>query len=199
MGDKMKIKRIQGFENYYVSDKGDVFSLITYNNPSKKIKKLKQYKNWKGYLRIILYKDKTPYNLSVHRLVAEAFLPNPQRKPEVNHKNGIKTDNKIQNLEWATSQENNLHRFKVLKCKPSRPMLNRFGKDNPKSKKIQQLKEGRVIAEFYGAFEAERETGIGSRNINACCRGKRKHAGGYQWRYCNNDHMLKLDDDNLIK
>ena len=85
----MKIKRIQGFENYYVSDKGDVFSLITYNNTSKKIKKLKQYKNWKGYLRIILYKDKTPYNLSVHRLVAEAFLPNPQRKPEVNHKNGI--------------------------------------------------------------------------------------------------------------
>ena len=112
-------KKVKGFENYEVSSLGIVKRckcLITYSNGYEclyKEKILKQ-ENVKGYRRITLAKNNTVKRFLVHRLVAEYFLPNPTGKPCVNHINGVKTDNNINNLEWVTYSENEKHSYLIL-------------------------------------------------------------------------------------
>ena len=177
----VKISKIIGFTNYYITDTGDVYS-SKYNN-TKKIKKLTPWVTNSGYLMVDLNKNNKKTHKLIHRLVAEAFIPNPENKPQVNHKNGNKRDNNIKNLEWATSSENNLHAYKFLGRTPPRPWLGKFGKNNSSSKIVQQIKNGNIISEFYGTAEASRKTKVQQSDISACCLGKRKTAGGYTWRY----------------
>ena len=177
--------KIEWAPEYYITDNGDVYSRNTYNNPNGRIKKLKPVKQNTGYF----YARIKNRIIAVHRLVAEAFIPNPEHKPCVNHKNGIKTDNRVENLEWNTYGENNLHAYRVLGRDYKPPFKGKHGKEVPFSKVVQQIKDEQVIAEFYGCHDADRETGISYKNISACCIGKRKSAGGYVWRYkntCNN-------------
>lgn len=171
------LKEIKGFPNYFVSDNGNVYSK-NYNHTGE-IKKLKPQKLKNGYVKVGLFKNKKQIHRFVHRLVAEAFISNPDNLPVVNHKNANPSDNRVENLEWCTQRENVLYSYRIL---------NRghfFGKDNPKSKIVLQIENGKIIAEFYGIREAQRKTGIERRSISGCCNHHPKFntAGGYEWEF----------------
>ena len=165
-------KAIAGYEGLYeVSDLGRVKSLG--NNKTRKDKILKPVNNNHGYLRVCLCKDCHTKRLLVHRLVADAFVPNPQGLETVNHKDEVKNNNTASNLEWMSKKDN----------------LN-YGTRNKRvgeslSKQVQMFDKstGELLASFPSTREAERVTGIANPNISSCCNGKSKSAGGYIWRY----------------
>ena len=134
-----------------------------------------------GYYRLRMEKNKHSKHIFVHRLVAEAFLPNPENKPEINHKNGIRTDNRVENLEWVTRSENIIHSYKFLGHKA--PQL--FGKDNPMCKIVLKIKDGVVIQEFFGAKAAAESIGVRTDTISKVCAGKYKTCKGFVWEYKN--------------
>ena len=184
--DKEIWKDIEGYEGLYqVSNFGKIKSLpkfINNNSKSKKIgyyskeKILKPFYNPKGYLLIKLFKNNKNYTKKIHRLVAQAFVPNLNNLPQVNHKDGNKQNNKVNNLEWCTNKENQIHAWQHNLQK------RRIGKDNPLSKKVYQYDLiGNFIKEWNSIQEVEKNLKIS--NISSVCYGKRKTAGGYIWRY----------------
>ena len=172
-------KDIEGYEDdYQVSNLGRVKSLP------------KKCWNGKGYWfrdgRILIpIKSKKGYLnewcrkriFKVHRLVANAFIPNPQNLPQVNHIDGDKTNNCVTNLEWVTDGENLLHAYRVLGRKQ------KAGKNHHNSRAVLQLKDGKIINSFDSLNEATRATGAHHSGISMCCNGKIKKHKGYQWRY----------------
>ena len=119
----------------------------------------------------------------IHRLVAEAFIENPENKPTVNHLDGNRSNNDVENLEWATYKENNIHSLYRLNGYKLGDRRNKSG-----SKAVMQYDlEGKFIKEYPSYREAQRQTGIHA--IDVVCRGvnqkgqKQKTAGGYIWKY----------------
>lgn len=110
--------------------------------------------------------------MRVHRLVAITFIPNPENKPYVNHINGDKGDNNVENLEWVTPSENTIHAVKTG--------LMSNGRKRPV---IQYNLNGEKMATFESASEAARQTGGSQSKITMCCRRQRESANDYQWRY----------------
>lgn len=112
-----QFKTIEAYKHYAVNELGQVSSkdrmILTIDGKSyfRKGKILKPKKHKDGYLFVTLTKEKSKKNFYVHRLVAEAFIPNPENKPQVNHINGNKADNTISNLEWVTNAENARHAY----------------------------------------------------------------------------------------
>lgn len=111
----MKTERwlpISGFEGFYeVSSRGRVKRVNTTSGTHKGRILACSVSRGTGYPRVILCADKKRKHVNVHSIVARAFIPNPYRKPQVNHINGIKTDNRVENLEWVTAAENSRHSF----------------------------------------------------------------------------------------
>ena len=148
-------------------------------------------KNEDGYLRIPLSKSNERKKYSIHRLVAQAFIPNPNNLPQVNHKDENKTNNFVflkkddtvdlgkSNLEWCDGKYNK--NYGTRNKRIAEKQLN-----SPKfSIPVLQIdvNTGRVISDYQSTMEAERRLNIFHCNISACCKGKRKTAGGYKWRY----------------
>lgn len=159
-------KPVVGYEGYYeVSNLGKVRSLIF-----GKHKILKQYPDKDNYLTIRLVKDKKQKYYSVHRLVAQAFIPNTNNYPVVNHKNEIKVDNRVENLEWCTVKYNNNYGT-------------RYKTSNKKTPIVQLSKDGVIIKKWDKIINASITLGINQGSIVRCCKGKLKSTGGYIWRY----------------
>lgn len=187
-------KDVIGYEGLYqVSNQGRVRSLdrnikvkIKHNNKAlKKGKILKIQKGKSGYIIVALCKDGKVKHYRVHRLVAAAFIDNPENKPYVNHINGDKTDNRVENLEFCTQSENVLHSYKIklrIINEEQKERIREIGKKS--SKQILQYNlEGNFIKTWDSTYEIERQLKIPHTNISKCCKNKLKTAGGYIWRY----------------
>lgn len=163
------VYKISNFGNIKRIDKHKLGRILSYN------------KDTTRYPTATLCKNKTRKSVNIHRIVAQTFIPNTENKPCVNHLNGIKTDNRIDNLEWVTYSENIKHSLKVLKQRHNRVGL--FGKRNPCSKAVLRFtKSGEYLDSFGGMIDAERCIGINHRRISDCCNGRKKTAGGFVWR-----------------
>ena len=191
-------KPVSGYElEYEVSNFGNVRSLERkvsrrgYGVIIIKEKFLKQFsRRSDGYLSVGLHKIGLPLKtMFVHQLVARAFIPNPENKPCVDHINGIRNDNRVENLRWCTIKENNnfelaRKHFSEGKLGEKNGMFGMSGKYSPSHKPVFQYDlNGNFIKKYYGIAEAQKETGILFQNISKVCKGKRNTAGGYIWRY----------------
>lgn len=162
-----------GNPNYIVSDTGRCRRKGRTVDHSTRLKK--------GYVVTDLYQDGKRETRRMSRLVAEAFIPNPDDKPEVNHKDGNKLNNNVSNLEWCTKKENCRHAWDNGLAKPSRSML---GRKNPnagrKGKPIRIVETGEV---FNTLKDCEEAIDGNNRHINDCLRGRQRSHRGYHFEY----------------
>ena len=175
-------KDIQGYEGVYqVSNMGNVKSLkrTWFSGRGLCSKKTKAecfitqaIRN--GYLSCVLTKNGIQKQHSVHRLVAAVFIPNELNKPQINHKNGVKTDNCVENLEWSTPSENSKHAYDSG--------LSRGRKMGEHSRAI-PVKCETFGMDFSCILEASKILGVFAPNISLVCSGKRKEANGLTFRY----------------
>lgn len=164
-------KDIEGYENkYQVSNLGRIKSLKNRYGYREKI--LNPPLTKKGYKRITLTLNGKKKNYMIHRLVAQAFIPNPNNLPQVNHIDGNKTNNRVNNLEWCTNGENQIHAWKNGLNKGATGMF--LGANNPRSKKVLCVTTGE---EFGSIREVTRVYGIDRHDIVRCCNGSSKSAG----------------------
>ena len=160
-------KDVLGYEGLYqVSSLGRVKRL--HKNGKENILTGKKDKD--GYTEIILSKSRKKKYFRLHRIVADAFIPNPANKPQINHKDRDKQNNTVANLEWVTGSENVLHTFATGRRVHKRPVL-------------QYTRNMELVSSWDSIREAGRTLKIAENNINACCHGRFPTAGGFVWRY----------------
>ena len=187
-------KSIVGFEWLYeVSNLWNIKSLPKYYYKERIL--AKNISKWYSYIKF--RKINKTYSFSIHRLVAQAFIPNPENKKEVNHINWIKDDNRIENLEWCTRSENLKHRFKELWQKSNFLKYNKWlwkkWIEHYASKQVLQYSiSWEFIKEFWSQKEAERETWIFATNISSCCKWKYNKTWWFIWRYKNSAPIVEL-------
>lgn len=176
-------KPISGYEGRYeISNMGRVRTIAQQNRWGETLYPLStpiynKASRVNGHLTVVLTKNKVRKTHLVHRLVALAFIPNPYNLPIVNHKDENPENNAVSNLEWCTRKYNNSYGTVRERQKVSHinhPLL---------STPVICLKNGIVLTEYPSMKEAERQTGCHQTHIMACCQGKRKTTGGFEWQY----------------
>lgn len=176
---------IHGYEGLYeISNLGRVKSLsrlVKNKNGMRCVSEriIKQKLDKDGYLLINLCKNQKMGTYKMHRLVAYAFIQNADSKPQINHINGIRGDNRCENLEWCTNGENQRHAYKFLNKKTPMGMKGRYGHD-PRSKPVVCVNTGE---RFVSAKHAARLMNIHKKSILYNCHGKQKSASGYQFQF----------------
>jgi len=166
-------KNIKGYEGLYqVSNNGNVKSLVSN-------KLLKQCINQDGYHQVCLYKNGHKKNMLVHRLIAEAFIPNPDNKPTINHIDGNRANNDLNNLEYATMQEQLVHSVNILGHKR---IINDYCRQRQKELHEKKVKRSDGII-FNSIKEASGGNETLRKCINKCVKGYCKTASGYSWQY----------------
>ena len=173
-------KYIDGYgKDYRISNLGRIESL-----KFKKPKILSPTDNGKGYLIIGLSKNNKRKNYYMHRLVATAFIENPNRYKEINHKDNNVQNNCTENLEWCSRSYNVKYSFDKGTHKPPMSMLGKKGKLHPISIPVKQFDiDGNFIKEYESASIASQETNICYMSIKKCRCKKQKTAGGFVWTY----------------
>lgn len=174
--DLTEFKEIQNFENYKISKKGEIYSL-----KSKKLLKL-FIKN--GYKTICLINNGKKKFCTVSRLVAETFIPNPNKYSIVNHINEDKLDNRVENLEWCTQKHNVKHSNK--NDGSSRYHTNKVNKYHKDTKEF--------IETFDSIQSAAESIGLSRHSITKVCKGQNPSAGGFFWKYV--DEIVDIKDEN---
>lgn len=140
-------------------------------------------KNWAGYHRIQLCKNKKCKIFSIHRLVALAFLPNPNGLPEINHIDHIRSNNSLSNLEWCSRSYNAQYSFLRPDRKKSMAWLGKSGILHPNSKPIIQKHNGIIVNKFDSISDASRVLSIKASSISRVCTGERKRYKGFNWEF----------------
>lgn len=166
---------------YQISNKGEVLSL-DYNGSKNNPKLLVPKKNNKGYLWVELLKDGKKRQFLIHRLVAQAFIPNPNNYPIVNHKDENPLNNTVTNLEWCTYKYNNSYSANLH---PERP-IGRKPKHIKMLLKI-DLSTGEIVEKCGKLSSYCKEHNLNSWSIIQCCKGKRNKAYGYYWQFSDED------------
>lgn len=171
------------FEGYEVSNMGRVRSL-NYNKTGK-VQVLKPMVNTNGYLRVCLWKGGKLKRYYVHRLVATAFIENDdiENKTDVNHIDEVKTNNRVENLEWCTREYNNNHGTHNERMAKTR------------SKKVICLETGEV---FDSINDVQKKLGLDPSHISKCCKGKQQTCGGFHWMYYS-DYLEKQQQNKDVK
>ena len=176
-------KDVVGYEGLYqVSNLGRIkskYRVITIHEkrgikerPQKEIYVIPT-KDKKGYYRTSMCVGNKHICPLVHRVVAQAFIPNPYNKKEINHIDGNKENNKVDNLEWVTHLENMQHASK-----------NGLMPKKLRARPVYKIKDGKILKRYISICEASRQEKIHRASISSVARGKQKTCGGYEWRYC---------------
>lgn len=182
---------IQGYEGLYkISSHGRVWSC-------RKNRCLKDIITNNGYCRVHLVNNGSVKSMAIHRLVAMAFIPNPENKPTVNHKNEDKKDNHVENLEWATIAEQNIHGTRIERAIAHTNWSERkidyavvaakhdyYSMNKKQMRPVVKLDlDGNCIAKYDGIGVAARENNVGVGGIWKCANERRKTCGGFKWKY----------------
>lgn len=167
-------RAVKGYEGLYeVSNLGKIRN-------AKTLHILSIFKNKRGYCRVDLWKNNKQKKYAVHRVVAEAFIPNIYNKPQVNHIDENKSNNNADNLEWCTQLEN--HNCGTVNERISKSLTNNPKKSKPVAAYDDDMN---LIASFPSIYEASRQVGISASTIGDCLHHRRGaiHAGGYRWQF----------------
>ena len=183
------------YPGYYVTKSGHIYSNNGQKERRNKTMKLKPFILPNGYGQVILCYNKKRFKGYIHRIIAEELIPNPKNKPEVNHKDGNKMNNDIENLEWSTPSENATHMFNNLNPNKTRAMGHRNMRSNAVAK---HDLAGNHIQDYENIAAACKEGFLHS-GISQAASGKRNHHGGFIWKYIDNKDKEEYIQSLILK
>lgn len=181
-------------DNYLISNYGKLKTVDRFVKRTdgyiseKKSKNVTIFKNQSGYETASLCKKNSKIKIFIHRIVAMAFIENKENKSQVNHKNGIRHDNNVDNLEWCTPKENVNHSYKILGKKH-----NCIGLFNKGGKKVAMYNlNGELECVFDSTMDVQRKKNIHNSKISANCLGKISKTNGYIFKYFTENALKKI-------